>query len=84
MIIKIYATTSCPYCKMLKDHLDAHNVTYTEILVDDDKKARLEMAEISGGFLGVPFVVIDKDGERHTVVGFDKNKINALLGLASE
>jgi hypothetical protein len=36
----------------------------------------------SGGFLGVPFVVIIKDDEsKETIVGFDKNKINQVLGL---
>jgi glutaredoxin len=69
---------------MLKDHLDAHNFAYTEILVDDNKEARAEMAAVSGGFLGTPFVVIEKDGQTYTVVGFDKNKINELLGLPNE
>jgi hypothetical protein len=36
----------------------------------------------SGGFLGVPFVLIIKgDGTRETVVGFDKGKIDKILAI---
>ncbi|KKP57599.1 MAG: Glutaredoxin, partial [Microgenomates group bacterium GW2011_GWD1_33_9] len=46
----IYSTTSCPYCKMLKDYLMSKNVSYTEKLVDQDEMARNEMMVESGGF----------------------------------
>lgn len=68
---------------MLKSYLDEHNISYTEKLVDDDDEARKEMMAHSDGFLGVPFTVITKDdGTTKTVIGFDKNRINGILGLA--
>lgn len=80
MQIIIYSTTTCPYCKMLKDYLIQKNVIFTEKLVDQDESAREEMSAASGGFLGVPFSVIIKDGgEKETVVGFDKGKFDQLL-----
>lgn len=80
MQIKIYSTTSCPYCKMLKDYLKSKEVDYVEVMVDQDELAKIEMAEISGGFLGVPFTVIAKDdGTNETVVGFDKGKLEKIL-----
>lgn len=80
MKITIYSTTTCPYCKMLKDYLIGKNVPFEEKLVDQDEIARMEMMSISGGFLGVPFLVINKDsGERITVVGFDKGKLEEIL-----
>ncbi len=80
--IIIYSTTTCPYCKMLKDYLTARNITYIEKLVDQDEAARDEMMENSGGFLGVPFTVVTKDdGTKEKIVGFDKGKINAVLGI---
>jgi len=82
MQITIFSTTTCPYCKMLKDYLTQKNISYTEKMVDVDDKAREEMMSISGGFLGVPFTVIVKDGTRETVIGFDKGKLNSLLGIA--
>ena len=82
MTIVIYSTTTCPYCKMLKDYLKEKNLTYTEKLVDTDETAKNEMVASSGGFLGVPFVVITKDdGNKETVIGFDKGKLNTLLGI---
>lgn len=78
----IYTTTTCPYCKMLKDYFDEKGVKYTEKLVDQDDDARDEMAEISGGFLGVPFTVVTKDdSSKETIIGFNKGKVNSVLGL---
>ncbi len=82
MNVTVYSTTTCPYCKMLKNYLDEKKVEYKEKLVDQDEAARNEMAEISGGFLGVPYTVIEKDGEKHKVIGFDKAKVNEILGIS--
>lgn len=81
MTVTVYSTTTCPYCKMLKKYLDEKGVEYTEKLVDQDDAAREEMTGVSGGFLGVPYTVIDKDGKKDTVIGFDKGKINQILGI---
>ncbi|MEK7169047.1 MAG: glutaredoxin domain-containing protein [Patescibacteria group bacterium] len=80
MIIKIFSTTSCPYCKMLKDYLFSKDIPFEEMLVDQDENAKNEMTAVSGGFLGVPFTVITKDnGEVTTVIGFDKGKLEEIL-----
>lgn len=79
----VYSTTTCPYCKMLKSYLDEKSVTYTEKLVDQDDAAREEMTKASGGFLGVPYSIITKDdGTKENVIGFDKGKIDTILGLS--
>ena len=82
MKITIYSTTTCPYCKMLKAYLKEKNISFTEKIVDQDDAARDEMVKISGGFQGVPFTVIEKDGKKETVLGFDKGKINSILGIS--
>ncbi len=83
MQVTIYSTTTCPYCNMLKSHLDEKSIAYKEKLVDQDDTAKDEMMKESGGFLGVPFTVITKDdGTKETVIGFDKRKINSVLGIA--
>ena len=67
---------------MLKDYLTQVGVPFENAFVDQDEAAREEMTKDSGGFLGVPFTVITKDdGSKETVLGFDKNKINEILGL---
>lgn len=82
MTITVYSTTTCPYCKMLKDYLKEKNIVYIEKFVDQDDAAREEMMAASGGFLGVPFTIIVKDdGKKENVIGFDKGKINLLLGI---
>lgn len=80
MTITIYSTTTCPYCKMLKDYLGQKNQPFTEKFVDVDDVARDEMTASSGGFLGVPFSVITKDdGSKETILGFDKGKLDSIL-----
>ena len=81
MNVIIYSTTTCPYCNMLKDYLKEKNVSYVEKLVDQDEAAKEEMMGVSGGFLGVPFVVVVTDkGAKENVVGFDKGKLDGILG----
>ena len=80
--VTIYSTTTCPYCKMLKDYLDGHQIEYTEKLVDQDDAAREEMMKDSGGFLGVPFsIVIKDDGSKEAIVGFDKGRVNEVFSI---
>jgi hypothetical protein len=68
---------------MLKDYLGEHAITFSEKMVDTDDAARSEMMAVSGGFLGVPYTVITKDdGTKEGVIGFDKGKLNSILGIA--
>jgi glutaredoxin 3 len=80
--IIIYSTTTCPYCKTLKDYLKEKGISYTEKLVDTNEAAKSEMLASSKGFLGVPYIVITMDdGKKETVLGFDKGKLDSLLGI---
>lgn len=82
MTITVYSTTTCPYCKMLKDFLTQSSVNYVEKMVDVDENAKNEMSKESGGFLGVPFTLIVKDdGTKETVLGFDQGKLRTVLGI---
>ena len=81
MQIIIYSTTTCPYCKQLKDYLTEKSLAFTEKLIDTDDAAKTEMEASSGGFLGVPFTVITLDnGTKESVLGFDQGKLNSILG----
>ena len=76
MTLKIYTTTTCPFCKKTKEWLSENNVEYEEINVSGNQEAAKEMIDKSGQ-MGVP--VLDIDGT--IIVGFDKDAIeNALLG----
>lgn len=80
MQITIYSTTTCPYCKMLRDYLKEKGISFIEKMVDLDEAAKEEMSKFSGGFLGVPFtLVFFDDGTKETVIGFDKGKIDQII-----
>jgi len=61
---------------MAKDYFKEHNVDYVDYNVAEDQTKAQEMVQKSGQ-MGVP--VIDVNGS--IVIGFDKPKIHALLGL---
>lgn len=74
MNIKVYTTSTCPWCTVVKDYLKKNNLEYTELNVGEDRNAAMEMIQKSGQ-RGVP--VVDIDGT--IVVGFDQNKIDSLI-----
>lgn len=74
MTIKIYTTSSCPWCKKAKEFFKEKNISFEEVDVTQDEKGRDEMVEKSGQ-MGVP--VIDIDGE--ILVGFNPEAIMKAL-----
>lgn len=74
--VKVYSTSTCPYCVRVKQFLKENAVNFQDIDVSRDQDAAQEMIKRSGQ-MGVP--VIDIDGE--LIVGFDKEKIKKILGL---
>jgi len=74
--VKIYSTSTCPYCTMAKDFLKKNNIEFEAVDVGTDQKAAKEMTDKSGQ-MGVP--VLDIDGE--IIVGFDKEAITKALGI---
>lgn len=76
MTVKIYTTSSCPYCLMAKQFFKSNNIKYEEIDVSKNQKAAKEMIEKSGQ-MGVP--VIEIDGK--IIVGFDLPAIKEALNI---
>ncbi len=71
----IYTSNTCSYCVAAKEYLKENGISYTEKNIQQDPAARKEL--MSMGHMGVPVLIID--GEE--VVGFNKPKIDELLGL---
>lgn len=66
---------------MEKEYLDARGIKYENIFVDQDDMAAEELMKMEGQF-GVPFTVFTKDdGSQETLLGYDKEKINQILGI---
>lgn len=75
MNIKIYSTPTCIYCVKVKDYLKSKSIPFVDYDVSKDREKATEMVTKSGQ-RGVP--VIDIDGT--IIVGFDKVKIDSLIG----
>lgn len=73
--VTVYSTPTCPWCTRAKSYLEEIGVAYEEKDVSEDVAAAREMVKISGQ-MGVPVLSIDGN----VVVGFDKKKIDQLLG----
>ena len=74
--VTVYSTPSCSWCNTLKTHLRKNGVRFTDVDVSKDQKAAEAMVRRSGQ-QGVPQT--DINGE--VIVGFDKKRINTLLGI---
>jgi len=76
MVIKIYTTPTCPWCKKTKEFFKENKIKFKEINVASNKKAAKEMIKKSGQ-MGVPVIEIDKQ----LIVGFDEEKLKKALKL---
>ena len=76
MDVTVYSTPTCPFCKMTKEFLKKHNIEFRDVNVAEDRDGAKEMIERSGQF-GVP--VVDINGT--VIVGFDRGKIESVLGM---
>ena len=74
--VKIFTTSTCPWCQKTKEFLKEIKVSYKEINVTENEEARNEMFEKSGQ-MGVP--VLDVNGI--IIVGYDKKAIKKALAL---
>lgn len=75
--VTIYSTPTCHFCGLAKEFFKENGVTYREYNVASDMDKRQEMVEKSGG-MAVPVITIDDE----VIVGFDKEKLAAALGVA--
>lgn len=81
MAIKVFALSTCPYCRMTRSYLEENAVEFDLVEVDllegDERAAAIaEVKEISGG-TSFPVLVIGDE----IVVGYNKKLIKELLDL---
>jgi len=74
--VKMYTTTTCPYCKMAKKFFDDNGIKYQEFNIVEDKAAREEMKSKHNS-LTVPTICFD--GE--VMIGFNEAELREKLGL---
>lgn len=79
--ITIYSTATCGFCKMLKSYLSSKGIEYEVKMADESQDIARELYEKSGQ-LGVPFTIVtDENGQEEKILGFDRGRVDAVLGL---
>lgn len=81
MMVKVFALSTCPYCRMTRKYLDDNDVEYDVTEVDlltgrEREDAIAEVKAISGG-TSFPVIIVDEE----VIVGFNKKRIKELLDL---
>lgn len=81
MDVKVYALSTCPYCRMTREYLDEEEVAYDVTEVDmlegrERDEAVAEVRRVSGG-ASFPVVIVGDE----VIVGFNKARIKELLAL---
>lgn len=74
--VVMFTTTTCSHCTTAKRYLRENGIKFKEIDVSRNQKAAQDMFRKTGQ-QGVPQLWINN----RPVVGFDRNKINSLLGI---
>jgi glutaredoxin-like YruB-family protein len=77
MNIKVYSTTTCPWCTKVKDYLKSKGLEFENVDVSANREAAMEMVQKTQQ-MGVP--VTEIDGE--FVIGYDTAKIDELISKA--
>ncbi len=72
----IFTTPTCGFCNAAKRYFREKKIKFKDIDVSRDPKAAGDMVRMTGQS-GVPVILINNK----PIVGFDKPKINRLLGI---
>lgn len=72
----IFTTSTCSWCRKVKNYLKEKKVKFREVDVARDEKAARDMVKKSGQ-QGVPQIWINN----YPIVGFDKSKIDRMLTI---
>jgi len=75
--VLIFTTPSCPHCNAAKRYFRQKGIRFKDVDVSRDHAAARDMIRLSGQS-GVPVIKIGNK----VVVGFNRPKIDQLLGLA--
>lgn len=72
----MFSTPTCTYCRKAKQYFREKQVPFRDVDVSKDQAAARDMVKRSGQ-QGVPQILIGNQ----MIIGFDRPKIDRLLGL---
>ena len=76
-MVKVYSINDCPWCEKVKKYLKSKHVEFEEHNIeknDDDRDACYELT-------GDTMVPITTANDKDFVLGFEKAKLDEMLGL---
>ncbi len=73
----IFTTPTCSFCNAAKRYFREKKIRFTDVDVSRDQRAARDMQRRTGQ-TGVPVILINN----RPIVGFDKPKINRMLGIS--
>lgn len=73
-MIKVYSSDNCGYCHKLKSYLDSLGIEYHTVDVDESEDNAYELIRLTNQS-SIPVTLIGS----HTIIGFDKEKIDKAL-----
>jgi len=84
MSVKVWALSTCPYCRMTRKWLDEQGVDYDVVEVDKLEGTERDdtIAEVKALSGGTSFPVIKVDDE--VIVGFNKSRLQEILPQAAK
>jgi len=74
--VLVFSTPTCGYCSKAKRFLKVNGIKFRDIDISKDPDAARDVKRISGG-TSVPVIMVGST----VVMGFDKSKLEKLLGL---
>lgn len=74
--VKIYSTPSCPHCKAAKNYFKSLGISFEDVDVSRDQREAERMVQKTHQY-GVPVIELGNQ----IVIGFDRNKIDRILGV---
>ncbi|MCR5558777.1 MAG: glutathione S-transferase N-terminal domain-containing protein [Schwartzia sp.] len=76
-MVKVYSINDCPWCEKVKKYLKSKNVEFEEHNIEENDEDRNACYKLTGDLVVPITTVNDKD----YVLSFDKEKLDAMLGL---
>ncbi|MBR0290146.1 MAG: glutathione S-transferase N-terminal domain-containing protein [Selenomonadaceae bacterium] len=77
-MVKVYTTSTCPYCAKVKRYLKSKDVEFEELDIEKDPAAREACKKLTGMDWAVPVTTIDNET---FVIDYDKEELDKLLCL---
>ena len=77
MTVDIYTTPTCGYCNQAKDYLKKLGINVYEKDITKNPRYMQEFEKRVGAHSGVPVIFL----KGVKIIGFDKNKIDKILGI---